>query len=100
MKQFTNLFFPSFGSFKGAWNQVSKTSNSRIRFIDFLKVTGLLLIIFNTFYFLQFEKSSGEFIIYNRVILDNTLTPITWVTVGMSLFIFSTGIYKQNCLVF
>ena len=91
MKQFTNLFFPSFGSFKGAWNQVSKTSNSRIRFIDFLKVTGLLLIIFNTFYFLQFEKSSGEFIIYNRVILDNTLTPITWVTVGMSLFIFSTG---------
>ena len=91
MKQFVTLFFPSLGSFKNSFDEVSKTSNSRIRFIDFLKVIGLLLIIFNTYFFLNFSKSSGEFIIYNRVVIDNSFTPITWLTVGMSLFIFSTG---------
>ena len=91
MKQFINLFFTSVGSFKNSFNEVAKTSNSRIRFIDFLKVAGLLLVVFNTYFFLNFYKSSGEFIIYNRVVLDNTLTPVTWITVGMSLFIFSTG---------
>ena len=91
MKQFTNLFLPSFGSFRSALSEVSKTSNSRVRFIDFIKVIGLLLIIFNTSYFLDFEQSSGEFIVYNRTLIDNTLTPFTWITVGMSLFFFSTG---------
>ena len=91
MKQFTNLFLPSFGSFRKALSEVSKTSNSRVRFIDFIKVIGLLLIIFNTSYFLDFEQSSGEFIVYNRTIIDNSLTPFTWITVGMSLFFFSTG---------
>jgi hypothetical protein len=42
----------------------------------------LLLIIFNTNYFLDFEKSSGEFIIYNRTVLDSSLTPVTWLTAG------------------
>ena len=91
MKQFTNLFFPSFGSFKKVFTEVPKTSNSRVRFIDFLKVVGLLLIIFNTSFFLTFKQSSVEYIIYNRTILDNSLTPYTWITVGMSLFFFSTG---------
>ena len=91
MKQFTNLFFPTFSSFKRAISEVSKTSDSRVRFVDFMKVSGLLLIIFNTSFFLNFEKSSGEFIIYNRTIIDNSLTPFTWITVGMSLFFFSTG---------
>ena len=59
--------------------------------IDFINVIGLLLIIFNTSYFLDFEQSSGEFIVYNRTIIDNSLTPFTWITVGMSLFFFSTG---------
>ena len=91
MKQFTGLFLPSYRSFKRALSEVSKTSNSRVRFIDFLKVSGLLLIIFNTNYFLDFEKSSGEFIIYNRTFLDSSLTPVTWLTAGMALFFFSTG---------
>ena len=91
MKQFTNLFLPSFGSFKKVVTEVSKTSNSRVRFIDFLKVIGLLLIIFNTSFFLSFEQSSGEFIVYNRTVLDKSLIPFTWITVGMSLFFFSTG---------
>ena len=91
MKQFTGLFLPSYRSFKRALSEVSKTSNSRVRFIDFVKVSGLLLIIFNTNYFLDFEKSSGEFIIYNRTVLDSSLTPVTWLTVGMALFFFSTG---------
>jgi len=51
MKQFINLFFPSVGSFKNSFNEVAKTSNSRIRFIDFLKVAGLLLVVFNTYFF-------------------------------------------------
>ena len=91
MKQFINLFFPSVKSFKSASKEVIKTSNSRIRYIDFLKVSGLLLIMFNTLFFLNFEKSSGEFIIYNLTVIDNSLTPITWVTAGMALFFFSTG---------
>jgi len=91
MKQFTGLFLPSLRSFKRALDEVSKTSNSRVRFIDFVKVSGLLLIIFNTNYFLNFEKSSGEFIIYNRTVLDGSLTPVTWLTAGMALFFFSTG---------
>ena len=91
MKQFTNLFFPSFRSFNNALTEVSKTSNSRVRFIDFLKVCGLLLIIFNTSFFLDFKQSSGEFIIYNRTVTNNSLTPVTWITAGMALFFFSTG---------
>ena len=59
MKQFTGLFLPSYRSFKRALSEVSKTSNSRVRFIDFVKVSGLLLVIFNTNYFLDFEKSSA-----------------------------------------
>ncbi|MDB4249688.1 hypothetical protein N9851_01115 [Acidimicrobiia bacterium] len=91
MKQFISLFFPSLGSFRKIVSEIPKTSISRVRFIDFLKVTGLMLIIFNTSFFLDFKQSSGEFIIYNRTLLDNSLTPITWITAGMALFFFSTG---------
>ena len=91
MKQVINLFFPSFSSFKNVFKEANNTSVSRERFIDFLKVIGLLMIIFNTKFLLELEKSAGEILIFNNSFTDSYKTSFTWYTTGISLFFFSTG---------
>ncbi len=39
------------------------TSISRERFIDFIKVVGLLMVTFNTEYLLDFRNSGGELLV-------------------------------------
>ena len=84
-------FLPSFKSFKNIVKESNTTSISRERFIDFIKVTGLLLITVNTQYLLEFNNSSGEVLIINDSFIDSTKTKFTWFTTGISLFFFSTG---------
>ena len=91
MKQVINLFFPSFSSFKNVFKEANNTSVSRERFIDFLKVIGLLMIIFNTKFLLELEKSAGELLIFNNSFTESYKTSFTWYTTGISLFFFSTG---------
>ena len=91
MKQVINLFFPSFSSFKNVFKEANNTSVSRERFIDFLKVIGLLMIIFNTKFLLELEKSAGELLIFNSSFTESYKTSFTWYTTGISLFFFSTG---------
>ena len=45
---------PSIGSFRNVAKEARNTSISRERFIDFIKVIGLLMITFNTEYLLDF----------------------------------------------
>ena len=45
--------------------EIENASMSRERFIDFLKVVGLLMVIFNTTYLIRFNDSFGEYLIYN-----------------------------------
>ena len=63
---------------------------SRERFIDFLKVVGLM-VIFNITYLIRFNDSFGEYLIYNLSFDDSLKTSYTWFTVGMALFFFSVG---------
>ena len=56
---------PGFKSFKTIKKEIEHTSMSRERFIDFIKVVGLLMVIFNTSYLIRFNDSFGEYQIYN-----------------------------------
>ena len=91
MIKIIKLFLPSFASFKIVRTEIENTSVSRERFIDFLKVIGLMMIIFNTFYLIRFTDSYGEYLIYNLSFDDSFTTTYTWFTVGMTLFFFSVG---------
>ena len=91
MKQVLNWFLPSFKSFKNIIEESNTTSISRERFIDFIKVIGLIMITINTQYLLEFTNSSGEVLIINDSFNDPTKTKYTWFTTGISLFFFSTG---------
>ena len=91
MIKIIKLFLPSFTSFKSVRTEIENTSVSRERFIDFLKVIGLVMIIFNTFYLIRFSDSYGEYLIYNLSFDDSITTTYTWFTVGMTLFFFSVG---------
>jgi len=85
------LFLPSFSSFRDIKVEIENTSISRERFIDFLKVIGLMMIIFNTYYLIRFNNSFGEYLIFNLSFDDSLTTTYTWFTVGMTLFFFSVG---------
>ena len=91
MIKIIKLFLPSFASFKVVRTEIENTSVSRERFIDFLKVIGLVMIIFNTFYLIRFSDSYGEYLIYNLSFDDSLITSYTWFTAGMTLFFFSVG---------
>jgi len=91
MKQVINLFLPSISSFRNIVNESNKTSISRERFIDFVKVIGLLMIIINTEYLLEFKDSAGELLVHNGSLTNSLKTRYTWFTTGTSLFFFSTG---------
>jgi len=91
MKQVLNWFLPSFKSFKNVIEESNTTSISRERFIDFIKVIGLIMITFNTQFLLEFSNSSGEVLIINDSFINPTKTKYTWFTTGISLFFFSTG---------
>ncbi len=91
MKQVFKWFLPSFKSFKSVIEESNNTSISRERFIDFIKVIGLLMITINTEVLLEFYNSSGEVLIFNDSFTDPTKTRYTWFTTGISLFFFSTG---------
>ena len=91
MKQIINIFIPSFGSFRNVVKEARNTSISRERFIDFIKVIGLLMITFNTEYLLDFKNSAGELLVYNESFTNSNKTRFTWFTTGISLFFFSTG---------
>jgi len=82
---------PNFKSMRSVFNEASKTSISRERFIDFTKVIGLLFLIFNSFLFLRLEESRGEFFVTNLSAESQSLIVISWFTAGMSLFFFSMG---------
>ena len=49
---------PSIGSFRNVAKEARNTSISRERFIDFIKVIGLLMITFNTDYLLDFQETT------------------------------------------
>ena len=66
MKQIVKIFIPTFGSFRNVAKEAKNTSISRERFIDFIKVIGLLMITFNTEYLLDFRNSAGELLVYNE----------------------------------
>ena len=91
MKQVINLFLPSISSFRKIVNESNNTSTSRERFIDFIKVIGLLMIIINTEYLLEFKDSAGELLVNNGSLTNSLKTRYTWFTAGTSLFFFSTG---------
>ena len=91
MKQVLDWFLPSFKSFKNVIEESNTTSISRERFIDFIKVIGLIMITFNTQFLLEFSNSSGEVLIINDSFINPTKTKYTWFTTGISLFFFSTG---------
>ncbi len=91
MKQLIKIFIPSIGSFRNIINEAKNTSISRERFIDFIKVVGLIMIIFNTEYLLEFKNSAGELLVYNESFTSSVKTRFTWFTTGISLFFFSTG---------
>lgn len=85
------LFFPNNNSFRLVKKEINSTSISRERFIDFIKVSGLLLIIFNSHILLKITFSSGEYNIVNFSENVISLQIFTWFTTGMSLFIFTMG---------
>ncbi len=91
MKQVIKLFIPSIVGFKNVAKEAKQTSISRERFIDFIKVVGLLMITFNTEYLLDFRNSGGELLVYNESFTISHKTRFTWFTTGISLFFFSTG---------
>ena len=91
MKQIIKIFIPSFSSFRNVIKEANNTSRSRERFIDFIKVVGLIMVIFNTEYLLDFKKSAGELLVYNESFTNPEKTKFTWFTTGISLFFFSTG---------
>ena len=91
MKEIFKLFFPSISSFKSVFNEAENTSISRERFIDFIKTSGLFMLIINSFIFLFVTNSGGEYIISNLSTTSQTFMTISWFTIGMSLFIFSMG---------
>ena len=91
MKQIIKIFIPTFGSFRNVAKEAKNTSISRERFIDFIKVIGLLMITFNTEYLLDFKNSAGELLVYNESFTSSNKTRFTWFTTGISLFFFSTG---------
>ena len=91
MIKIIKLFLPSFSSFRDIKVEIENTSISRERFIDFLKVLGLMMIIFNTYYLIRFNNSFGEYLIFNLSFDDSITTTYTWFTVGMTLFFFSVG---------
>ena len=91
MKQIVKIFIPTFGSFRNVAKEAKNTSISRERFIDFIKVIGLLMITFNTEYLLDFKNSAGELLVYNESFTNSNKTRFTWFTTGISLFFFSTG---------
>ena len=91
MREITKLFIPSFKSLRHVFNETNKTSISRERFIDFLKTFGLLLLVINSFSFLDVNYSGGEYLIINNSYISSNMTIITWFTVGLPIFIFSMG---------
>ena len=91
MKEITKLFIPSFRSLRSVFNETVNTSISRDRFIDFLKTFGLLLLVINSFLFLDLNFSGGEYLIFNNSYISSNMTLITWFTVGLPIFIFSMG---------
>jgi hypothetical protein len=91
VKQIINLFLPNLTSLRAVFNEVSNTSISREKFIDFTKIIGLFLLIINSFFFLRLEESGGEIFIKNLSVSSESLIVITWFTAGMSLFFFSMG---------
>ena len=66
MREIIKLFIPSFKSLRYVFNETNKTSISRERFIDFLKTFGLLLLVINSFSFLDINYSGGEYLIINN----------------------------------
>ncbi|MBK64159.1 MAG: hypothetical protein CMB47_01370 [Euryarchaeota archaeon] len=91
MREITKLFIPSFKSLRYVFNETNKTSISRERFIDFLKTFGLMLLVINSFSFLDINYSGGEYLIINNSYISSNITIITWFTVGLPIFIFSMG---------
>jgi len=91
VKEFTKLFIPSLKSLRSVFNETYNTSISRERFIDFLKTFGLLLLVFNSFSFLNINYSGGEYLIINNSFSSSNSSIVTWFTVGLPIFIFSMG---------
>jgi len=91
VKEITKLFMPSLKSLRSVFNETNNTSISRERFIDFLKTFGLLLLVFNSFSFLNINYSGGEYLIINNSFSSSNSTIVTWFTVGLPIFIFSMG---------
>ena len=85
------LFLPGIKSFKSIKKEIDNTSISRERFIDFIKVLGLLMIIVNTNFLIRFGDSYGEYLIFNLSFSDPLKATYSWFTVGMALFFFSVG---------
>ena len=74
MKQIVKIFIPTFGSFRNVAKEAKNTSISRERFIDFIKVIGLLMITFNTEYLLDFKNSAGDECIVVEIKLNRKKT--------------------------
>ena len=91
MKEITKLFMPSLKSLRSVFNETNNTSISRERFIYFLKTFGLLLLVFNSFSFLNINYSGGEYLIINNSFSSSNSSIVTWFTVGLPIFIFSMG---------
>ena len=91
MKEISKLFIPSLKSLRSVFHESANTSISRERFIDFLKTFGLLLLVINSFSFLDIDYSGGEYLIINNSLVSFNLQIVTWFTVGLPIFIFSMG---------
>ena len=91
MKEISKLFIPSLKSLRSVFLESANTSISRERFIDFLKTFGLLLLVINSFSFLDIDYSGGEYLIINNSLISFNLQIVTWFTVSLPIFIFSMG---------
>ncbi len=91
MKQIIHLFLPNLKSMRAVFKEVANTSIARERFIDIIKILGLMFLIINSFTFLRLQESGGELFVTNLSANSQSFTVITWFTAGMSLFFFSMG---------
>ncbi len=91
MKQIINLFLPNLKSMRSVFYEVANTSISRERFIDFIKLIGILFLMINSFTLLRLQNSGGELFVSNLSVNSQSLMVVTWFTAGMSLFFFSMG---------
>ena len=91
MENFINLFLIKPNDFKNLLAETRNTSISRERYIDLLKVVGVLSVIFSTHIFLSFKLSGHEILIINESSTNYNMSVASWYLNGLAIFFFCNG---------